>query len=86
LSTPAAASDLALRHRCPTCEPATAELFLGFTSTVKQTLGPPKIANFETVGYAELRNRYFLGGFPLSELRLIRQPCQRKAPTSGAFL
>src|SRR5262249_27670258 len=42
--------------------PATAELFLGFTSTVKPALGPPKIANLETLGYAHLRSRYFVGG------------------------
>lgn len=42
--------------------PPTAELFLGFTSTVKASLGPPKIANFETLGYAALRNAYFFGG------------------------
>jgi hypothetical protein len=42
--------------------PPTAELFLGFTSTVKASLGPPKIANFETLGYAALRNAYFVGG------------------------
>jgi hypothetical protein len=42
--------------------PPTAELFLGFTSTVKASLGPRKIANFETLGYAALRNAYFVGG------------------------
>jgi hypothetical protein len=42
--------------------PSTAELFLGFTSTVKRSLGPPKIVNFETLGYAELPSGYFLGG------------------------
>jgi len=42
--------------------PATAELFLGFTTTTKQALGPAKIANFETLGYARLPNRYFVGG------------------------
>jgi len=42
--------------------PPTAELFLGFTSTVRASLGPPKIANFETLGYAALRNAYFVGG------------------------
>lgn len=42
--------------------PPTAELFLGFTSTVKASLGPRKIANFETLGYASLRNAYFVGG------------------------
>jgi hypothetical protein len=42
--------------------PKNAELFLGFTSTVKAALGPPKIANFETLGYAALPSRYFVGG------------------------
>ena len=35
--------------------PETAELFLGFTSTQKAGLGPAKIANFETLGYVDLR-------------------------------
>ena len=34
--------------------PDTAELFLGFTSTLKAGLGPPRIANLETLGYADL--------------------------------
>jgi hypothetical protein len=34
--------------------PDGAELFLGFTSTQSQGLGPRKIVNFETLGYAEL--------------------------------
>ena len=42
--------------------PDTAELFLGFTSTVKQALGPPRIANLETLGYAKLADPYFVGG------------------------
>jgi deferrochelatase/peroxidase EfeB len=42
--------------------PRSAELFLGFTSTVKQSLGPSKIANLETLGYADLRSSYFVGG------------------------
>ena len=42
--------------------PSSAELFLGFTSTVKRSLGPPKIVNFETLGYAELPSGYFMGG------------------------
>jgi hypothetical protein len=29
---------------------------------VKRALGPPKIANFETLGYAALRSGYFVGG------------------------
>ena len=34
--------------------PDGAELFLGFTSTQKAGLGPSKIANVETLGYADL--------------------------------
>ena len=40
--------------------PDTAELFLGFTSTQKAGLGPPRIANFETLGYS--RPGYFTQG------------------------
>ena len=32
--------------------PDSAELFLGFTSTQKAGLGPPRIANLETLGYS----------------------------------
>jgi hypothetical protein len=55
---------LAMRARIPGAElmPADAELFLGFTSTVEHTLGPPRIANVETLGYAKLDDRYFVGG------------------------
>jgi hypothetical protein len=43
--------------------PDTAELFLGFTSTQKAALGPRRIANFETLGYVDLRDsRYFEHG------------------------
>lgn len=42
--------------------PHGAELFLGFTSTQKQGLGPHKIANFETLGYVDVRSGYFSGG------------------------
>ena len=43
--------------------PETSELFLGFTSTQKAGLGPPRIANLETLGYADLRRSgYFRGG------------------------
>ena len=39
------------------------ELFLGFTSTQKAGLGPAKIANFETLGYVDLRaSKYFQHG------------------------
>jgi len=34
--------------------PDTAELFLGFTSTQRHGLGPRRIANLETLGYADL--------------------------------
>jgi deferrochelatase/peroxidase EfeB len=55
---------MAMKARIPGAElmPPTAELFLGFTSTVRQTLGPPKIANFETLGWVELPDDYFVGG------------------------
>ncbi len=43
--------------------PDTAELFLGFTSTQKAGLGPPGIANFETLGFVDLGPRgYFRSG------------------------
>jgi hypothetical protein len=35
--------------------PVGSELFLGFTSTQKAAFGPGKIANFETLGYIDLR-------------------------------
>jgi len=40
--------------------PDEAELFLGFTSTQRAALGPPRIANIETLHYA--RAGYFRGG------------------------
>src|SRR5439155_5028026 len=43
--------------------PETSELFLGFTSTQKAGLGPPRIANLETLGYVDFRGSdYFRGG------------------------
>jgi hypothetical protein len=43
--------------------PDRAELFLGFTSTQKAALGPARIANLETLGYADGGPRgYFTGG------------------------
>ena len=43
--------------------PDGAELFLGFTSTQKAGLGPSKIANLETLGYADLGpSGYFAHG------------------------
>lgn len=43
--------------------PHGAELFLGFTSTQKAGLGPSRIANIETLGYADLgRSGYFAHG------------------------
>jgi len=43
--------------------PDTSELFLGFTSTQRAGLGPGKIANFETLGLADLRGtEYFANG------------------------
>ena len=43
--------------------PDGAQLFLGFTSTQKAGLGPSRIANFETLGYADLGpSGYFAQG------------------------
>src|SRR5205814_6732391 len=43
--------------------PDTAELFLGFTSTQRAGMGPGQIANFETLGYVDLRGSdYFHHG------------------------
>lgn len=43
--------------------PDGAQLFLGFTSTQKAGLGPSKIANLETLGYADVGRRgYFVQG------------------------
>jgi hypothetical protein len=42
--------------------PDTAELFLGFTSTQKASMGQGAIANFETLGYVDLRGGYFAHG------------------------
>jgi hypothetical protein len=43
--------------------PDNAQLFLGFTSTQQAALGPPRIANFETLGYVDLGPRgYFQNG------------------------
>jgi hypothetical protein len=43
--------------------PDSAELFFGFTSTSRATLGPPRIANLETLGYVDLGPRgYFAEG------------------------
>jgi hypothetical protein len=43
--------------------PDTAELFLGFTSTQRAGMGPGPIANFETLGYVDLRGSdYFRHG------------------------
>ncbi len=56
---------MALAAKIPGADliPDTSELFLGFTSTQKAGLGPGKIANIETLGYADLRDSgYFRHG------------------------
>lgn len=56
---------MALAARVPGADliPDRAELFLGFTSTQKHGLGPARIANLETLGYADLGPRsYFAQG------------------------
>ena len=42
--------------------PADAELFLGFTSTLRDNLGPSRIANLETLGLARIPEGYFVHG------------------------
>ena len=42
--------------------PTEAELFLGFTSTLRENLGPSRIANLETLGLARLPEGYFTHG------------------------
>ena len=42
--------------------PDTAELFMGFTSTLVANLGPARIANLETLGLALVPDGYFRGG------------------------
>jgi hypothetical protein len=42
--------------------PDTAQLFLGFTSTQRAAMGPGRIANIETLGYARDPRGYFRGG------------------------
>ena len=43
--------------------PDGSELFLGFTSTQRHALGPPRIVNFETLGLVDLSaSEYFRGG------------------------
>jgi hypothetical protein len=55
---------MAVAARIPGAEliPDTAELFFGFTSTSKAALGPPRIANFETLGYVDLGPEGLLAG------------------------
>ena len=61
---PGLPKQMALAAGVPGAEliPDGSELFLGFTSTQSQGLGPRKIANFETLGYVDLRSGYFRGG------------------------
>ena len=42
--------------------PPDAELFLGFTSTLRENLGPSRIANLETLGLARIPQGYFTHG------------------------
>ncbi len=52
---PSLPKQMALAARVPGAEliPERAELFLGFTSTQRAGLGPPRIANLETLGYSD---------------------------------
>ncbi len=51
---PSLPKQMALAAQVPGAElmPERAELFLGFTSTQRAGLGPPRIANLETLGYS----------------------------------
>jgi hypothetical protein len=42
--------------------PDGSELFLGFTSTQRHALGPPRIVNFETLGLVDLGPSTYFGG------------------------
>ncbi|MEI7759580.1 MAG: hypothetical protein WCJ67_02305 [Thermoleophilia bacterium] len=42
--------------------PLDAELFFGFTSTLRENLGPSRIANLETLGLARIPQGYFTHG------------------------
>ncbi len=56
---------IALASGIPGAEliPERSELFLGFTSTQRHGMGPRRIANFETLGYADLgASGYFARG------------------------
>ncbi len=57
-------SKLALAAGVPGADliPPDAELFLGFTSTLKENLGPSRIANLETLGLARIPQGYFTHG------------------------
>jgi hypothetical protein len=62
---PSLPRQMALAAGVPGAEliPPGSELFLGFTSTQKAAFGPGKIANFETLGYVDLRDSgYFREG------------------------
>jgi hypothetical protein len=57
-------SKLALAAGIPGADliPHDAELFLGFTSTLRENLGPSRIANLETLGLARIPQGYFTHG------------------------
>lgn len=57
-------SKLALAAGVPGADliPPDAELFLGFTSTLRENLGPSRIANLETLGLARIPQGYFTHG------------------------
>ena len=65
--------------------PAQAELFLGFTSTLGDNLGPSRIANLETLGLAEIpdgllhaRNAHAAVAHPREPRGLVRQHLPRR--------
>ena len=54
--------------------PPTAELFLGFTSTLKAGLGPPRIANLETLGLARIAAGLLHARHAHAPLAHLREP------------
>ena len=50
------------RHSGRRPDPRGAQLFLGFTSTQRDTQGQSRIASFETLGLVDVRDGYFRGG------------------------
>ena len=62
--------------------PPEAELFLGFTSTLRENLGPSRIANLETLGLARIPEGYFTHGTHM-HLSHIHENLEARYPNSS---